>query len=361
MILSPLPPEVDLETRPILRRLAIAHRHLAELKGAASTIPNESILINTLGLQEARASSEIENVVTTHDELFKAQLGEESSDPSAKEVARYAQALQEGFNHLRQGGVLSTSLILRIQEILEESSAGFRRLPGTALRNSATGEVVYTPPQSLAEIEPLMSDLEKFINDDLLCSLDPLIKLALIHLQFESIHPFYDGNGRTGRILNVLYLVEQRLLDLPILYMSRYIVQNKNQYYDLLQLVRDEERWEEWVLYMLEAIAVTSMHTLSIIEGIRELMMSVKHRMRSELPKIYSQDLLNNLFRHPYTRIAYVQEDLGVSRPTATTYLDSLAEKGFVSKHRAGRSNYYINLPLVDCLTNIPDMPAIPQ
>ena len=321
-------------------------------------MPNESILINTLGLQEARASSEIKNIVTTQDELFKAQVGEVASEPTAKEVARYAIALQEGFVRLREGGVLSTRLILRMQEVLEENRAGFRRLPGTAIRNLATGAVVYTPPQDYAEIVRLMSDLERFINDDMQCEWDPLIKLALIHYQFESIHPFYDGNGRTGRIINVLYLVAQRLLDLPILYLSRHIVQTKSEYYRLLQAVREEGAWEAWVLYMLTAIAVTAQQTLGVIKGIHGLMDDMKHRLRDELPKVYSQDLLNNLFRHPYTKIAYVQRDLGVSRPTATSYLEQLAAKGFVAKKKAGRSNYYINSPLVECLVNIPDTTA---
>jgi len=359
MTLHPLPPAADLETRTILKRVAVAHRHLAELKGAASSMPNESILINTLGLQEARASSEIENIVTTQDELFKAQVGERTSDPAAKEVARYAVALREGFERLREGGVLSTRLILQMQEVLEENRAGFRKLPGTAIRNMATGAVVYTPPQHHDEIVRLMSELEQFINDDASCGLDPLIKLALIHYQFESIHPFYDGNGRTGRIINVLYLVTQHLLDLPVLYLSRYIVQTKPDYYRLLQSVREQETWEEWVLYMLDAVSVTARQTLGIIKRIKVLMNEMKQRLRTELPKVYSQDLLNNLFRHPYTKIAYVQRDLNVSRPTATGYLEQLAEKGFLTKRKAGRHNYYINEPLVDCLVHAPDSPEI--
>ena len=357
MPLQSLPPAADLETRTILKRVAIAHRHLAELKGSASSMPDESILINTLGLQEARASSEIENIVTTQDELFKAQAGEEASDPAAKEVARYAVALRHGFERLQAGGVLSTRLVLQMQEILEANRAGFRKLPGTTIRNMATGEVVYTPPQHYDEIVRLMSDLECFINDDALCGLDPLIKLALIHYQFESIHPFYDGNGRTGRIINVLYLVTQRLLDLPVLYLSRYIVQTKSDYYRLLQSVREQETWEEWVLYMLDAVSVTARQTLGIIQRINGLMNEMKQRLRTELPKVYSQDLLHNLFLHPYTKIAYVQRDLRVSRPTATGYLEQLVDKGFLIKHKAGRHNYYINEPLVDCLVHVPDVP----
>jgi len=357
MTITPLPPTVDLETKTILKRMAVAHRHLAELKGAVSSMPNGLILINTLGLQEARASSEIESIVTTDDELFKAQAGERGTEPAAKEVARYAIALREGFERLHGGGVLSTSLILHLQETLEGNRAGFRKLPGTVIRNMATGAVVHTPPQDPVEIDRLMSDLERFINDDTSCPLDPLIKLALIHYQFESIHPFYDGNGRTGRIINVLYLVTQSLLDLPVLYLSRFIVQNKPEYYRLLQSVREHGAWEEWVVYMLDAITVTAQQTLAIIVGIRELMSGMRDRLREELPKVYSQDLLNNLYQHPYTKIGYVQNALNVSRPTATSYLEQLAAGGFLTKRKAGRSNYYINERLIHHLVNVPDLP----
>lgn len=350
-----LPPSIDLETKEILKKLAEAHRYLAELKGGCETIPNEAILINTLSLQEAKDSSAIENIVTTHDELYKAQFEEVSATPAAKEVARYVSALQNGFHKVKQTSLINIRLILTIQKILEENEAGFRRLPGTSLRNLTTGEIVYTPPQDHAEIVELMANLEQFINDSGQNGLDPLIKMALIHFQFESIHPFYDGNGRTGRIINVLYLLQQNLLRIPVLYLSRYIIQHKADYYRLLQSVRDQETWQEWVLFMLEAVSCTSRQTLKLIMNIKELMMTSKHRLRAEFPRLYSQDLLNNLFRHPYTKISFVQKDLRVSRLTATRYLDKLAAAGYLDKRRIGRSNYYVNKPLVDLLSNIPD------
>ena len=354
--LKPLPVKMDLETRRILKKLAEAHRYLAELKGGAATIPNEAILINTLSLQEAKDSSAVENIVTTHDELYKAQSGDPSASSAAKEVERYALALQYGYREVQKTPLITTRLILKLQEILEGNDAGFRKLPGTSLKNQATGEVVYTPPQDHAEIAELMSNLEQFINNAEMSSLDPLIKLALIHFQFESIHPFYDGNGRTGRIINVLYLLVNELLQIPVLYLSRYIIQNKSDYYRLLQAVRDQGTWEEWVLFMLDAIAATSRQTLLLITEIKALMLETKHRLRAEFPRLYSQDLLNNLFRHPYTKIGFIQQDLQVSRITATRYLDKIAEAGYLEKHRFGRSNYYINKPLVGLLSNIPDL-----
>jgi len=356
MSVHDFPPTMDLETRPVLKKLTEAHRHLAELKGAAATIPNESILINTLGLQEAQASSEIENIVTTRDELFKAQMGEKNVDVAAKEVARYAAALQEGHRLLKEKRFLTVPLILDIQKVLENNRAGFRKLPGTALYNEQTGEEVYRPPQDHEVVKERMGALVNFINDEAGSDLDPLVKLALLHHQFESIHPFYDGNGRTGRILNVLYLVQTGLLSLPVLYLSRYIVASKREYYRLLQAVReDPANWEAWVLYILEGVAETSRQTLSIVRAIRSLMQSTKQRLRSEYPQMYSQDLLNNLFRHPYTKIALVMRDLDVSRPTATSYLDKLTASGYVVKHKIGRTNYYVNTPLVECLIDTPN------
>ena len=351
------PPDVDLETKPILKALAVAHRYLAELKGLALSIPNESILINTLSLQEAKDSSEIENIVTTHDELFKADSFAEMSTPSAKEVALYAQALREGFMTVKETGLLTNNQIIEIQQILEQNRAGFRKLPGTELTSLETGEVVYIPPQDHQQIVELMSVLERFINEDGQDDCDPLVKMALIHFQFESIHPFYDGNGRTGRIVNILYLVSKGLLNIPVLYLSRYVIQHKAENYRLLQAVRENGVWEEWVLFLLQGVAATSRQTIKIVQAIKELMLETKHRIRNELPKIYSQDLINNLFRHPYTKIAYVMEDLQVTRITATRYLDRLSEAGILEKQKHGRNNYYINRPLVEILLNIPRMP----
>ena len=333
------------ETPAILKLLASSSRKLAELKGIAASMPNQGILINTLGLQEAKDSSEIENIVTTHDELFKDDvLPEAFANPAAKEVLRYRQALRVGFDLVRNTGLLTSNHIVQIQGELERNNAGFRKLPGTALKDGA-GRTVYTPPQDPAEIVALMSNLERFINDAGLFDADPLIKMALIHHQFESIHPFYDGNGRTGRIVNVLFLVKEGLLDIPVLYLSQHIVRNKRAYYGLLQRVRVDDVWEDWVLYMLEAVEVTAGRTLRTVQAIKAALMDYKHRIRDQ-HKFYSQDLINNLFSHPYTKIEFLQRDLQVSRMTATRYLDALAETGFLVKQKIGRGNFYVNLAL---------------
>jgi Fic family protein len=349
-----LPLQIDLETKIVLKKLAQSHRALAELKGVAATIPNESILINTLALQEAKDSSAIENIITTQDELFRSDAASrEFVTMAAKEVYFYANALQCGFEQVRQRGLLTTNLILEIQSMIEENSAGIRKLPGTTLRNDATGEVVYCPPDP-TELVPLMENLEQFINRDELCDWDPLVKMAVIHHQFESIHPFYDGNGRTGRIINILYLVRQGLLKIPVLYLSRYINQNKADYYRLLQAVREDEKaWENWVLFILDGIEKTSRQTIKLIEEIKRLMMAMKQQMRQKLPKIYSQDLLNNLFRHPYTKIDFVAEELQVHRNTAVKYLDELVSHQILSKYRIGKENYYINDELFHLLLSV--------
>lgn len=337
------------ETPAILKRLASSSRKLAELKGIAASIPNQGILINTLGLQEAKDSSEIENIITTHDELFKDDvLPEAFANPAAKEVLRYRQALRVGFEQVRESGLLTTNHIIQIQSELERNNAGLRKLPGTALKDGA-GRTVYTPPQDPAEITALMTGLERFINTPDLFDADPLVKMALIHHQFESIHPFYDGNGRTGRIINVLYLVKEGLLDIPVLYLSQHIVRSKATYYDLLQRVRVEDIWEEWVLYMLEAVELTAGRTLQTVQAIKSALLDYKHRIRAQ-HKFYSQDLINNLFSHPYTKIEFLQRDLNVSRMTATRYLDALVESGFLHKQKVGRGNYYINQALNNIL-----------
>ncbi len=349
-VIPALPPAVDLETVPILKALAQANRALAELKGRAASIPNQGILISTLALQEAKASSEIENIVTTQDELFQTQLDPQyQASPAAKEVALYRDALQLGYETLlKTHGLIPNSVLIDMFQLLKRREGGFRVTPGTALKQENSGAIVFVPPQDAREILAHMGALESFINDDALCGLDPLIKMALIHHQFESIHPFPDGNGRIGRILNVLYLTRTGLLDTPILYLSRHITQTKSDYYRLLQAVRDCGAWADWVLYMLHAVTRTAKITLELIEGVRELMADVKKRMRSELPKIYSQELLNNLFRHPYTRIEFVQRDLDLkARQTAARYLDTLANNGFLNKFASGRNTYYINAPLI--------------
>lgn len=352
--ISLLPLHRDVENKAILKKVAKAHQALAELKGAANAIPNESILINTLSLQEAKDSSAIENIVTTHDELFQSDfLTHNFKSLAAKEVYSYAKALQSGFEKVKQNGLLINSYILEIQSQLEENRAGYRKVPGTSLKNDQTGEVVYTPPQHPEEIISLMQNLEKFINNPEMSDLDPLVKMAIIHHQFESIHPFYDGNGRTGRIINILYLVKEELLKIPILYLSRYINENKSDYYRLLQEVRDKDNWEDWILFMLEGVEQTSKQTIVLIEGIKAEMLNFKKKLREELPKIYSQDLLNNLFRHPYTKIEFVMKELNVHRLTATKYLDELVRIGLIEKHKFGRDNYYINVALYTLLSNV--------
>ena len=348
--LKELPLTVDVETKAVLKSLPSAHAALAELKGIASTIPNQIILINTLGLQEAKDSSAIENIITTHDELYKSELNLESfKSLEAKEVQNYISALKKGFELIKTKGIISNNIIIEIQKELEGNTAGFRKLPGTTLKNSSTGETIYTPPQDITEINKLMANLEKFINDPSMCDCDPIIKMAIIHYQFESIHPFYDGNGRTGRIINILYLIIEKLQTLPILYLSNYIIQNKSDYYRLLQQLRDNENWEEWLLFMIHGIEKTSRETIDLIIQIRELMLEYKHKLRDNY-KFYSQDLLNNLFKHPYTKIEFIVNDLNVSRITAANYLNKLADDGILRKERIGTGNYYINEKLFNLL-----------
>ncbi len=349
--LKGLPLGIDVETKTVLKSLPSAHASLAELKGIASTIPNQNILVNTLGLQEAKDSSAIENIITTHDDLYKSELNFDSvKSHNAKEVQNYISALKKGFELTSKSGLLTNRIILQIQEVLENNKAGFRKLPGTELKNAATGETIYTPPQNFNEINHLMSNLEKFINDQVLCDYDPIIKMAIIHFQFESIHPFYDGNGRTGRIINILYLVLEKLLNLPILYLSSYIIKHKSDYYRLLQNVREKNRWEEWLLFMIKGVEQTSRETIDLIIQIRGLMMKYKHTLRDNY-KFYSQDLLNNLFKHPYTKIEFIVNDLNVSRITAANYLNKLAKDGLLKKKKLGTGNYYINEPLFELLS----------
>jgi Fic family protein len=355
--MNPSPPLLPLaniehyETRAVLKKTAEAHRFLAELKGVSATIPNEAILINTLTLQDSKDSSEIENIVTTHDEIYKASLMSQAMiNPAAKEVQDYSFALRASFETIRKQKIIRLHDRINAQHQLEKNNAGLRKLPGTNLKNARTGELVYTPPQNAKEIEKLMTNLVEYINNDELCDADPLVKMAIVHHQFESIHPFYDGNGRTGRIINILYLVSKNLLDLPVLYLSRYIIQHKADYYEQLQQVRETGEWEPWLLYMLDGIVQTAQSTISLIKGIKTLMQNCKHQMRTQLPKIYRQELLNNLFRHPYTKIEFIIDDLGVSRITATKYLEQLTEHGFLHKEKIGRTNYYINQPLCDLL-----------
>ena len=336
------------ETPAILKKLALASRSLAELKGVAATIPNQDILINTLSLQEAKDSSAIENIVTSHDELYQ-EGAPHQADPAAKEVLRYRQALRAGFERVRSTGLLTLNTVLDIQAEIETNRAGLRKLPGTVLKDGA-GRTIYEPPQDAREVERLMGELERFWHDQPPFDADPLIRMALIHHQFESIHPFYDGNGRTGRIVNVLYLVKEGLLDIPVLYLSRHILRTKADYYRLLQEVRARDAWEDWVLYMLTAVEQTAAETIGTLQAIKRLLLKTKQHIRAR-HKFYSQDLINNLFSHPYTKIEFIQRDLGVSRLTATKYLDALVTDGTLRKRKIGRSNHYINQPLFDILS----------
>ena len=349
-----LPPNVDLETKSILKKLKEAHRNLAELKGRAGTIPNQGILIDTLILQEAAASSEIENIVTTQDELYQIDFRKNRyPTPEAKEVALYSSAMAQGMEQLKaKKGLILNNLIISIFQTLKKTTGDFRKNPGTALKNEQTGEIVYVPPQSTIDIRHHMNALETFINQPLPDHVDPLVAMALIHHQFESIHPFPDGNGRIGRILNVLFLCKMELLDIPILYVSRYITRNKSEYYRLLQHTRDTEEWEPWILYMLQAVSETAAATNILVQDIRDLMQEYKIRLRGEHGKIYSQELINNLFRHPYTRIEYIMDEVGVSRQTAGRYLNQLADHGLLEKLKIGTNNYYVNAPLVALLAN---------
>lgn len=348
-----LPLAIDVETKVVLRQLSAAHRKLAELKGIALTIPNENILINTLVLQEAKDSSAVENIVTTHDDLYRADadIKNFAISASTKEVLSYADAMKYGFQLIRKNKILTNNNIKEIQGKLEGNNAGFRSVPGTTLKN-LSGEIVYTPPQEKHLIEKDMNNLQGFINNDKISDLDPLIKMAIIHHQFESIHPFYDGNGRTGRIINILYLVMKELLDLPILYLSRYIISNKAEYYKRIQAVRDENDWENWILFILKGVEETAEHTILQVKGISTLMLEFKHKIRPILGRAYRHELLNNLFSHPYTKIEFLRESMDISRPTATKYLNKLADNDILRKVPVGRNNYYVNIHLCNLLIN---------
>lgn len=345
-----LPLEKDIESKAVLRKSLEANKALAELKGTARAIPNQSILINALALQEAKDSSEIENIVTTHDELYRSMVSNNNISHAAKEVQRYREALYKGFELIKEHDLLLTRHIVEIQSVLEENDAGIRRQVGTALRNESTGKVIYMPPQDFETIEKLMHNLELYMNDASLESYDTLVKMAIIHYQFESIHPFYDGNGRTGRIINILYLILNGLLDLPVLYLSSYIIRTKSDYYRLLNTVRTEDTWEEWIIYILEGVRQTSLESVKLIEKITQLIQETKVELRGKLPKIYSKDLLEILFKHPYTKIGFLVDELGVTRKTASHHLRAMEEIGILESMKIGRDVYFVNKRLFDLL-----------
>lgn len=346
-----LPPKKSLiETISILKQESKSAVALAELKGLIKTLPNPNILINAVILKEAQASSGIENVITTQDKLYQALYAKSAKpDVATKEVLRYREALLMGTLLIKEKGFLNTNGIISIQKELEENNAGLRRLPGTALVNDLTNEVIYTPPDNFDTINDLMKNLEEYLNDDE-DDVSPLIKLAIQHYQFESIHPFYDGNGRTGRIINVLYLILKGLLNEPVLYLSSYIIQNKGDYYRLLQEVRTGNNWEDWILYMLKGIEQTALSTIEQINKINHLFSETQKLVQEKLPRIYSKDLIEQLFIHPYCKIEFLVNNLSLNRKTSGNYLKSLEDLGILVSENKGKEVIYINLMLYKSL-----------
>ncbi|WP_432721270.1 Fic family protein [Jeongeupia wiesaeckerbachi] len=343
-----LPPAVELETKAVLKQAIAANRVLANLRGLAAKIPNQGLLINSIVLQEARLSSEIESIVTTNDELYRAAADPDGkTDPHTKEVLRYREALYFGFRALRDRP-LTTNLFIELVQFIKQAGIGIRAIPGTALKNDL-GEVIYTPPAGEAVIRDKLANLEQFIHAD--DGLDPLVKMAVMHYQFEAIHPFPDGNGRTGRILNLLYLVEQQLLDIPVLFLSRYIIANRADYYAGLRRVTEEQDWENWVLFMLRAVEATAKQTHDQVERILDLMEATRERVQREAGNIYSKDLIELIFHQPYTKIAFVVEAGIAKRQTASRYLQTLVEMGVLREQQIGREKYYINGALFAELT----------
>jgi Fic family protein len=349
--LPPLPPKTDIETISVLRKAVAAGRALAELKGLGETIPNQSILVNSLILQEAKASSEIENVITTNDALFRAFSADTSqTDSATKEVLRYRRALWEGFTALQQKPVLATNLFVKVVQTIKQNRAGIRNTPGTTIANSTTGDVIFTPPEGESIIRDKLKNLEDFIHAE--DTIDPLISSALIHYQFEAIHPFSDGNGRTGRILNILFLVFKGLLDLPVLYLSKYIIEHKKDYYEFLRGVTERNEWEPWILYMLEAVEQTSLFTRGKILGIRNLISETLKFTKRKLPqRVYSMELIELLFRQPYTKVRFLVDAGIAKRQTAAEYLKELEKIGVLKSHKTGKENLYLNVKLYELLS----------
>jgi Fic family protein len=342
-----LPPVADVESKAVLKRCIIARASLAELKQAAELIPNQSMLIKTLPLLEARASSEIENIVTTTDQLFRFRQLDDDADPATKEALRYSQALLEGFQSLSERP-LSTRTAEEVYSRIKDQPMRVRRVPGTALARES-GEIVYTPPVGEDLLRRLLANWERFLHEA--DHFDPLIRLAVGHYQFEAIHPFTDGNGRTGRILNSLFLLQENLLSLPILYLSRYIIRHKADYYRLLRQVTSHEAWEEWIVYMLTAVAETASWTTAKIAAIRGLSSHTADHVRARLPKIYSRELVDLLFEQPYCRIQNVVECGLAGRQAASRYLKQLAEIGVLEERPIGREKLFLHPKLLKLLT----------
>jgi Fic family protein len=346
--LPKLPPTVDVETRVILKQCVTSRAALAELKQAAALIPNPAMLINTLPLLEARASSEIENIVTTADKLFQHLEADGSADPATREALRYRRALLEGAAELKR-----RPLVTRTAEIIctqiKGVDMGVRKVPGTALTNTATNEVVYTPPEGETRIRDLLANWERFLHEEE--SLDPIIRMAVAHYQFEAIHPFTDGNGRTGRVLNSLFLVEKGLLTLPILYLSRYIIAHKADYYRLLLDVTRNYAWEEWLIYILKGIEETAIWTTAKIGAVRKLSVDTTEYVRRKLPKIYSRELVDVIFEQPYCRIANLVESGIAGRQAASRYLKALVDAGILEERKFGKEKLFVHPKLMTLLT----------
>lgn len=343
-----LPPASEFESKAVLKACIPARAALAELKQAGELLPNQGLLINLLPLLEAQGSSEIENIVTTTDKLFRFAQEDSQADPMTKEALRYRTALRSGYEQLIDRP-LCTNTALEICSTIKSVQRDIRKVPGTTLSNQASGKVIYTPPVGEAVIRTLLSNWEAFLhaNDDI----DPLIKMAIGHYQFEAIHPFTDGNGRTGRVINILYLIEQGLLSLPILYLSRYIVKNKRDYYKLLLNVTQEQQWQEWIMFMLKAVESTSRWTTAKIAAIRELIAYTTEHVRRQLPQIYSHELIDIIFEQPYSRIQYLVEQDIAKRQTASAYLKQLADIGVLHEIKAGKEKLFVHPKLIQLLT----------
>jgi Fic family protein len=349
--LPPLPPEKDLETGVVLKKALAASRSLAELKGLFESLPDPRLLINTVALQESRDSSAIENIVTTQDELYMALLEEGAAKGGAKEVIRYREALYAGWEHMqRHQGVLSVNGMILIMQRIKATGAGIRKQPGTALKNAVTGDVVFTPPCCEDVIIRKLGELERFINEPERSGLDPMVKMALIHYQFETIHPFTDGNGRTGRILNVLYLVQQGLLPLPALYLSAYIAQYKQDYYRLLREVTERDDWEDWILFILTAVEETARLTSRKMRAILDLKAELLPILMEEIGVGKAGVLLDLLFTLPYVKIETLVSQGLAHRQTAATYLNKLEAAGLLHAEKRGRKNYFVNTRLMEIL-----------
>jgi len=349
--LPPLPPSLErVETPELLKKAIEAHRELAELKGMSPLLPNQAILVQSIGLQEARVSSEIENIVTTNDELYRSYADEGgSTDPHTKEVLGYNDALWYGYRSIKERKrVLNLSLFEEIVQIMTENASGVRKLPGTVLKNPLENLVVYTPPNGEAVIRDKMHQLTEFMYTDQ--KIDPLIIMALVHYQFEAIHPFHDGNGRTGRILNILYLVEKGLLDYPILYLSKYIIENKAAYYEGLRNVSGKGEWGRWIGFMLEAIQVTARISREKIGMIIKLRDRVAQQVQQQLPRIYSKDLVELLFEHPYCKIRFLEKLM--HRQTASHHLQELEKIGILRQIKRGKEKYFVHDAFLEILKN---------